>query len=527
MDISSEDLELGSDGRMCHTQPKDIRPEKVGRDENEQEINNKCLKCSREFNNLEDLRVHENNCYICEQCNNWYEHKKDLEYHIRKRHKGYNCDQCDNGYRSQEDLEDHRNEINSMCKENLDCRKEREKQNSEYHRYEFKCDLCNKKFKDKNELVEHWETNHEVQIYECVHLQCRIKYICQKTWKEHMKEKHRIGFNCPQCNEYHLFEEHLEEHTEDEHMEREEYIETNGFQCVECNEFFESVEVVIDHENEGECDQCGKWLGCENNMQIYKQKEHKTISKKDKKEKQIIISNKESLKGIITIKDKDLINEISPVEKFVTEKLETEFENPERDKKPIRKQDRTINKQCNKEKQEIYTKNELAQNKKNKKVINSKIITEKNDFIKKIPKIGKNLPNIIEFKGKSPERDQKTNGKQDKLNKITKKFPLDMSNVKQKSEWINLKEIKNFHNTILDKDTKKGNTFKPNTKTYRRKKRYIMVFYVPKFTIDIHSNTRRKIEVKNLYHKEQEINKFRNLEIWKLLDIKNTYYKGN
>ena len=54
-----------------------------------------------------------------------------------------------------------------------------------------------------------------------------------------------------------------------------------------------------------------------------------------------------------------------------------------------------------------------------------------------------------------------------------------------------------------------------------------MAFYVPKFTIYIHSNTRRIIEVKNLYHKGKEIIKFRNLEIWKLLDIKNTYYKGN
>ena len=90
-----------------------------------------------------------------------------------------------------------------------------------------------------------------------------------------------------------------------------------------------------------------------------------------------------------------------------------------------------------------------------------------------------------------------------------------------------LKGDKNFHNTILDKDTKKSNTFKPNTKTYIRKKTYIMAFYVPKFTIYIHSNTRRIIEVKNLYHKEQENIKFRDLEIWKLLDIKNTYYKGN
>ena len=102
-----------------------------------------------------------------------------------------------------------------------------------------------------------------------------------------------------------------------------------------------------------------------------------------------------------------------------------------------------------------------------------------------------------------------------------------MSNVKQKSEWINLKEIKNFHNTILEKDTKKGNTFKSNTKTYIRKKRYIMAFYVPKFTIYIHSNTKRILEVKNLYHQDNEIIKLRNLKIWKLLDIKNIYHKRN
>ena len=102
-----------------------------------------------------------------------------------------------------------------------------------------------------------------------------------------------------------------------------------------------------------------------------------------------------------------------------------------------------------------------------------------------------------------------------------------MNNVKQKPEWINLKEIKNFQNTQVDKDTKKSNIFKPNIKTYIRKKRYIMAFYAPKFTIYIHSNTRRIIEIKKIYHKEQETIKFRNLEIWKLLDIKKTYYKGN
>merc|ERR1711867_419351 len=80
-----------------------------------------------------------------------------------------------------------------------------------------------------------------------IYLQCRIKFICQDMWKEHMKNKHRIGFNCEHCNEYCLFEEQLEEHIEEEHMEDEEHIEPSRFECVECNEFFESVDKVIEH----------------------------------------------------------------------------------------------------------------------------------------------------------------------------------------------------------------------------------------------------------------------------------------
>ena len=87
-----------------------------------------------------------------------------------------------------------------------------------------------------------------------------------------MKKKHGIGFNCPQCNEFYFFEDQLEEHLE-EHIEREEYIEPSEFQCVECNEFF-SRDDAIDHENKDECDQCGKWLGCETCVEKHTNKEH-------------------------------------------------------------------------------------------------------------------------------------------------------------------------------------------------------------------------------------------------------------
>ena len=204
------------------------------------------------------------------------------------------------------------------------------------------------------------------------------------------------------------------------------------------------------------------------------------------------------------------MNEFSTREKYVIKILEIECENPERDKKIIKKQNKIKNKENDKENQEIFTTKELANNKKDKKVISSKIIVEKNDSLNKIPTTEKSL----KFVGENPERDKKTIRKQDTIrDKITKEFPLDKNSVNQKFEWTNLKMIKNFHNTILERDNKKDKTLNPNTKIYIRKKRYIMAFYVPKSTIYIHSNTKRILEVKNFYHQDIEIIKFRNLEI--------------
>ena len=53
VDINSGDLELGSEGLMCHAQPKDLRSEEVGKNEKEQETNNKCLECNKEFGSID------------------------------------------------------------------------------------------------------------------------------------------------------------------------------------------------------------------------------------------------------------------------------------------------------------------------------------------------------------------------------------------------------------------------------------------------------------------------------------------
>ena len=196
-------------------------------------------------------------------------------------------------------------------------------------------------------------------------------------------------------------------------------------------------------------------------MQIHKQKEYKIISKKANKEKQNTISNKESMNSIIIAEDNEHSNEfstiensvtkrleiedesperdneISTIEKSVTERLKIEGENPERDKKTIKKQDKTRNKESNNEKHKIFTNKELTPNKNDKKVINGKIITEKNDIINKTSTTGKSLTNIKEFEEQNLERGKK-------------------NRVKQKFEWINLKEIKKFSKYHFRKRDQKG-----------------------------------------------------------------------
>merc|ERR1712115_509039 len=129
-----------------------------------------------------------------------------------------------------------------------------------------------------------------------------------------------------------------------------------------------------------------------------------------------------------------------------------------RDKKITKKQDKIKNKEMNKVKQEIFTTKELANNKKDKKIINSKFIAEKNDFLNRISTTEKSL----KFVGENPERDKKIIRKQDNIgDKITKESPLEKNSVNQKFEWPNLKEIKNFHNTILERNNKKDKTLNP------------------------------------------------------------------
>ena len=64
-----------------------------------------------------------------------------------------------------------------------------------------------------------------------------------------------------------------------------------------------------------------------------------------------------------------------------------------------------------------------------------------------------------------------------------------------------------------------------HSKIYIRKKKYITAFHTPNNTIYVHKNTKRILATENPYH--QDTNRFRNLKIWKLFDIKTIYQRRN
>merc|ERR1712115_672691 len=308
--------------------------------------------------------------------------KKELDDHIREWHAEYNCNQCENSYRLKGDLENHIKKAHSKERE-INPEFRIEKQN-----YESKCDLCKTHFKNRNRL-----------------------------------------------------EEHLEEH-----REREEYIEPNEFQCVECKEFF-SRDEAIKHENEGECDQCSKWLGCKKKVQIHKLKEHKTINKK-------VNMDLQESKNIIIEKD-NIRNEINTKEKQVTERLKIGSDTQERNNKTTNIQVQKSNKKNNRENQKMVTIKELENNKKEQTLLEN-IRVETLKYLKRIQ--SEPFTNIEE---EHQIWDKDMTNRLDKLKSI-KDTPIGKNKATHKFfKYYNPKDRNNLVNITLEQGHKKENSYKP------------------------------------------------------------------
>ena len=242
----------------------------------------RCEECGKRFKSLEELGEHKKDCYSrmykCEQCDNWYENREDLEDHRSRRHS--------KEYGNTINMEDLIMFVRQRSKEIED----------------RECDCCDEIFTNTSELEEHYKIEHEIRMYKCIYPECKEKisnlydrydfevhmrwkhdrdcYMCEQcsNWYEnenelekHMKEEHGIGFNCKHCDKYCQYEQVLKAHMT-LHIEEcvEYYIEYN-------------IDEAIEHEDNDQCDQCGKNFGSKTNLEEHKKREHEITNEEGSK----------------------------------------------------------------------------------------------------------------------------------------------------------------------------------------------------------------------------------------------------
>merc|ERR1712082_279636 len=128
-------------------------------------------------------------------------------------------------------------------------------------------------------------------------------------------------------------------------------------------------------------------------------------------------------------------------------------------KKHTQKEHNIMSEEGNKAEQNTIKEVKLVHEEKDKELINSKIVTENNEFITEIPITENSLTDNIEIGGENPERDKQTSGEQDKVDKITKGFPLDNRNANKKLgiEFKSGKQASCAETNLTRRKTKQGN----------------------------------------------------------------------
>merc|ERR1712115_332339 len=324
--------------------------------------------------NAEKLEVHRKFKHIENTTKNFcfrrkgFNTKEELFEHCYIEH-SYVCVNCDNEYETEEDLEDHiRKKHSQEREEKMKCRNKRED-----HRQKYICDLCNEEFNNESKLKKHGEINHKL------HEEKKIGYLngfaalaedimngdkgiedlqnyitghrdIELEPTESMKVMGIVKlinsyFGDSSSEDLELGSEGLVRHAQPKEQRKEEVgknekVQETNNKCLEgnkelrnieelraheknCYSWYENRKDLEDHRNEihsieceenleCECDQCGKWL-------VQEKKDKESINSK-------------------SVPIKNEFNDIIPtINNSSIDPIETEGENPERDKKRIKR----------------------------------------------------------------------------------------------------------------------------------------------------------------------------------------------
>lgn len=164
-----------------------------------------CLECGKVFRMLESLtihqKVHEQKAHKCNECEKSYVHKRTLQSHVKKAHKGFNkfqCDECTKCYTEKYDLKRHIDAAHKgisphCCK---DCGKTfmrsdqlKHHQNVTHEGIRFNCEVCGKTFPRKDYLERHHMITHEgIVPFKCK--ECGKRLTTKAGLMRHRKSLH-------------------------------------------------------------------------------------------------------------------------------------------------------------------------------------------------------------------------------------------------------------------------------------------------------------------------------------------------
>ena len=118
---------------------------------------------------------------------------------------------------------------------------------------EVTCNLCNKKFKNKNLLGKHFKLAHpnKVETFACEH--CGGEYMSKHVLQKHIKKVHMN--NSTKCDMCDFVGKNLPEINSHKHTHRFKKLSDGSFQCYECHKIFTEAKQISQHIHL-KCDLC-------------------------------------------------------------------------------------------------------------------------------------------------------------------------------------------------------------------------------------------------------------------------------
>ncbi|CAB0034717.1 unnamed protein product [Trichogramma brassicae] len=241
-----------------------------------------CDKCEKKFGQKQHLHIHQKTVhegrkdYACNKCEKKFTEKNSLFRHIKTIHEGrrdYACDECEKKFGRKYHLLLHQKLVHEVVAITIHvlkkCTRGAEAQSvlSEIHegRKDYVCNLCEKKFGQKSDLVKHQRIVHEGRKdFACG--KCERKFGYKSDLLKHQKIVHegRRDYPCKNCEKKYGQKIDLFRHQRTVHEGRKDFV------CDKCEQKFGRKWILLMHQktvHEGRkdlaCDECEKkWKSC-------------------------------------------------------------------------------------------------------------------------------------------------------------------------------------------------------------------------------------------------------------------------